>query len=889
MKAYLMDEQEIIRLLKTNPTLGLTAQEVQLRFKEYGYNQLPYKKPPTYVRIFFEQFKNPLIYLLLVAATIIFFVESLQDTLFISLILLLNAFVGTYQEGKASNLLASLRHYIKTQVSVMRDGKLHIISSEEIVPGDMVILQEGDLIPANGRIIYAKNFRVNESAITGESVPVEKISEVLVDTHQAAELPIFEQKNMVFAGSYVAQGTAHIIVTATGKNTLMGHMQSLAESIEVDMPLKIEIDRIAYHLIWYVIGMCAALFLIGFAWGKNIQELLSLIAALFICVVPEGLPVIFTLVLAMGVSRMAQNNVLVKRLQAVEGLGQVDILAIDKTGTLTKNEMRVQKIFVDNRVMNVGGTRPDNVHTIVSIAALMSSALVEKFYDTIQIKGDPTEGALTLFANACGISKKAIMQDTTIIEEYPFDFEEKIKVTSLLGSAFLNNSLGDEKLYLIITGAPEIVLNYCTYYQMGTNVELLDSNQRKAIDNALDQFLQEGLRVIAAAYCMIDNEKEFFAKLKHDKNYLYELIHTSDQIVFVGLYGLGDTIRAEVVNVVTDARAQGLQIIMITGDHELTARRIGKESGILQNHDRSIIGAELAHHQEQKYDHNVTVYARVTPEQKLSIIDQLHKAGYIVAMTGDGVNDAISLAAADVGIAMGIIGTEVTKEAADIILLDDQLATIINGIAEGRHIFSLLRRVILYFFSTNLAEILVVLIAIVLNLQMPFVAIQILWINFITDGLLALALAMEPLEHHLIAKRSEHLVDKEMIGRMFILVAPMALGTLIVFLGYLPIGLEKARTMALMTLVFFQLWNAWNCRSLEKSIFKSGLVINWYLFGASCVVIVLQLMLVQVTPLQKLFHTVNITSYDWIIIIMMSSTIIWIEEARKWFSGPTIK
>ena len=874
MEFFKASPDAIEKHFETNLTQGLTKQEAQKRFKDVGPNRVPYKAPDSYIKIFFQQFKSPLIYVLLAAAAIIYFVDSKTDALFISFVLLLNAFVGTYQEGKSGNILSSLQKFLRTYCVVVRDGEREIVSSENIVPGDLVVLDEGDQVPADCRVIESTNLHVNQASMTGEAQPVQKNADAL---EAAGDVQTFEQHNMLFSGSFVTQGTAHAVVVATGISTQTGKLHKMVEEIDTSIPLKVEIEKIAYVVLWIVLAICAALFVIGFYTGRPVKELLTILTALFICVVPEGLPVIFTLVLAMGVGRMAQKMVLVKRLQAVEGLGQVDVTLLDKTGTLTRGEVGVQKIFIDLHTHAVLEVEKTHEHTSLSLlahtAAIMSGAQVETTTAQgrvvpVHAKGDQTEVALTTFARQFKVEKPELLKGFNYFKEQPFDYESKLKVAYIKTQSFAGIPLPSDATLMLVTGAPEVVWERCTEVFGDGAAHKITPDNAHTITTALHDMLGDGMRVVAAAYRIVQGEGDV------------------SSLTFTGMYGLSDTLREGVRKVVEHARESGLHIAMLTGDHEETAKSIAKQCGIFTAGDSVLSGEKLQAMLEQGGipGTETTVFARVTPENKLAIVQRYRAAGHIVAMTGDGVNDAASIAAADIGIAMGRIGTEVAKEAADVIILDDRFESIIEALEEGRHIFYTLKRVILYFFSTNMAEILVILFAITLGFALPLNAIQILFINLVTDGFLNMSLALEPKEQEVLGqpnRRGERIIDGAMLGSMMFMAVPMALGCLYLFVFYYDTGLLKARTMALISMSLFQLFNAWNCRSSRLSVFSMSLFSNKALVLASVLVFLFQFAIVYIPPLQSLFRTQALNATDWLSAIAISSSIVLLEELRK--------
>lgn len=869
MAWYQKSAEEIVAFFKSNHDRGLSRDQERALRAHYGLNELPEAHEESLIITFLKQFYNPLIAILLLSAALIFFLGEQRDAFIISGVLLFNAAVGTIQEGRARSILRRLRHYIQARCVVVRDGAKVLIDSADLVPGDIVILTEGEKIPADGYLLEAEGAAVDESLLTGESTLVAKKVGVLVGTH-----PLFELHNMLFMGTYLVRGAARMIVTATGSQTEVGRLHTAAEEEESDTPLKQELDRLSGAILIGTLLLCAALFGIGFIQGRSITDLLVTLTALFICVIPEGLPVVFTIVLVSGAYRMARHKVLVKRLQAVEGLGRTDVIILDKTGTLTRNEMVVERAIIDSHAYATRGEgySPDGAlcdaygvlvspvpEHVTVIAAVVEKLCVAKIvfdpkrgrYD---VHGDPTEGALLAFAARIPHSPERITEQ----HMEPFDADERF---SLLYADFN----GVRRGYLL--GAPESVCRAATGWQ-----------------DQVAELLATQSRVVVLAEATFDSSDEPWTKPV-----------AYDRFTPVAFFALADAVRPEVAPMVAQARDAGLGIVMATGDHKETAERVARATGILTaSNNRVIEGTQLASLSDAEV-RSVAVFARVTPEDKLAIIKAYTNDGKLVAMTGDGSNDVPSIAAASLGIAMGVRGTDIAQEAADIVLLDDSFATIIYAIEEGRHIFYTLRRVVLYFFATNLGEIFVVLFSLILWLPLPIGAAQILWLNLVTDGFLDIALSMEPREDGLLKRdwlvRAQRggLFDRALIAKIVFMALPMGIGSILLFMWYLPMGIEKARTITLVSMAMFQWYNAWNCRSETESLWSRGIFSNRWLTLATTGVLMLQIAVVYFYPLQVLFKTVPLTAIDWCIVFACASTIVVLEEVRKaivrrWYS-----
>ncbi len=883
MRLYQKTREQVEKEFKTNITTGLTNNEVKKRLKKCGLNTLPDVERETWLAIFIRQFQSPLIYILLFAAAIIFFVgEDKIDAFVISGVLIFNAIIGTIQEGRTRNILESLKQFIQADTIVIRDGKKELVQDIDLVPGDIILIQEGQRVPADARIVESNNIRVDEAVLTGESLAVRKIEDPLEDV---VELP--ERRNMLFKGTYVLSGSGRAIVVATGLQTRIGKIHTTIEEISTEIPLAKEIERLSYWILIFIFVLCVFLFVIGFLTGRPLQELLIMLTALFICVVPEGLPVVLTLVLVSGVYRMARHNVLVKNMQAVEALGRADVIVTDKTGTLTRNEMMITKVIANGNVYQVTGsgyhTEGDffldgkevdpktdtTLEAMGTAAALLNSTEITYLpeQNLFDIKGSPTEAAMYVLAQKMGYTTEKLEQKYEKIYEIPFDSRLQYH------AGFFKK---DGKGYVFVTGSPEVVENRST-------------TPHPKAQELLTQLLADGLRMVAVAHKEFDI-KDIPDNASEDKKVEFFKNLVDRSLKFLGFFAMQDAIRPEVRDIIRQARDAGIYVVMATGDHQKTAVYIAKEVGIYNLGDGAIDGSELNAMSDEELERRLdstTVFSRVSPDHKLRIIRAFHKKGNIVAMTGDGINDAPSLVAADLGIAMGNIGTEVAKQAADIILLNDSFVNIIHAVEQGRHIFYTLQRVILYFFATNMGEILIVLFALILNLPLPITAVQILWLNLVTDGFLDIALSMEPQEPGLLSpewlKQKPQLVDASTLFKMMFMSIPMALGGLWVFWHYYTINLAYARTMTLITLAMFQWFNAWNCRSMTRSIFQLGLFTNKWLILATAFVLGLQFFILNVPFMQHIFKTVPLSLHDWLVIFAVSSPILLLEELRKFF------
>lgn len=886
IKPYALSPEALAAEYKTSLTEGLSYQEAEARLRKYGPNSLPEVQTVSWFQLFLSQFTSPLVYILAISALVVFFLGDSLDAAIIGSVLIFNALLGTIQEGRAATLLSSLKKFISPTCTVLREGKKYIIPTKDLVPGDVIVVQEGERVPADARIISSSDLMVDESMLTGESNPVEKRAEVLEEPRA-----LYEQTNMLFSGTYVLTGNTYVLVVATGINTTLGKLQKSIEHVDTRTPLRRQIERLSQLLLVGLLLLCSILFTIGISMGRNIFEVLLLLVALSVSVIPEGLPIVVTLVLAAGAYRMAQKHVLVKRLQAVEGLGRAQILVVDKTGTLTRNEMMVLKVYAGGHVYNVTGmgyfeegavlyngtpmaetAEHSDLLLARDAAAMLSNAEIQYDPQTqlFKIKGDPVEAGMDIFARKLGGYKNELYKTYELLYEIPFDTTLRLHV-----AAYRRYPLGDgERIFVFVSGAPEAVI------QASNNVP----------DRVLDElnaFLDQGLRVIGLAYKEIvphEIESVYTAQESFREFFLKKL---KGSLEFLALLGIQDAIRPDVKDMVSVARKLGLEVIMATGDHAKTALFVAREIGLLKPHDEVLTGKEfeqLSDEQLLKNIEQIRVYARFLPHDKMRLIELFHKQNKLVAMTGDGVNDAPSLVAADLGIAMGIKGTEVAQQAADMILLDDSFASIVKAIEEGRHIFYTLRRVILYLFTTNLGEILTISSAFVLVMPFPLLPAQILWLNLVTDGFLDIALGTEKSEHSALRRMQKgSLIDRAMVIKMVYGALIMAIGTLLLFSFYVSYySIEKARTIALVTMAAFQWYNAWNCRSENLSLLTIPLFSNMWLVAATVLVILLQIAAVYTVFLQRILKTVPLNGYDWFICLIVASSIIVLEELRKY-------
>lgn len=877
---YEKDVSHVLAALESHE-VGISADEVTARLEKYGRNALLEAREETYIEMFFSQFKSPLIYLLIAACVTVYLLGETVDAVIILIVLLFNSVVGTIQEGRAQRTLSALKHFTETKATVMRAGEEHVIPDTDLVPGDILVLREGDKIAADARIISGHTLQIDEAVLTGESEAVYKNEEA--GTKKLGT--ITEASNLLFKGTHVVSGNGRAVIFATGAMTQIGKLAGAIAHMDTEIPLKRSIRHLSYGVVVFVFVLSLFLFGLGTAMGESPRVMFATVVSLAVSVIPEGLPVVLTLVLATGVWRMSKRKALVKKMQAVEALGQATVIAVDKTGTITKNELVVRRLYVAGTTYDIEGVgyattgairegseiiEPVNHPELMraaTIAAFCANADVvkEEGVDEWRVLGDPTEAALGIFAEKAGIHKATLELESPQLAEIPFDYKTKYHAT-------LHKN--QDKNIMTVVGAPEEVLALAhTYISKEGHKEELTEAVREEILKQVNKFSEAGLRVIA------------FATVTTDK----DTITTSDvhHAEFLGLFGLQDALRSEVQGAVRVAHEAGIRVAMITGDYPRTAMALAAEAGIYKKGDGVVTGKDIEDLEPSKLAKllaKVSVFARVTPEHKMKIIEAYRLRGDVVAMTGDGVNDAPSLVAADLGIAMGVRGTEVAKEAADIVLMDDNFSTITAAIEEGRGIYITIKKVILYLFSTSLGEVGTIAGSIILGLHLPILPAQIIWLNFVTDGFLDVSLAMEPQEKDLLKRKPikrQFIIDRLMGSRMVLMASVMTVGALIVAVMYQDAEPVKRYTMVLTLLAVFQWFNAWNCRSATESLFSMNPFSNKFLIGATGIVIGLQLLAVYAPIVQRFLTTTPLTLQEWIFILGVAWTIVVAEEIRK--------
>jgi Ca2+-transporting ATPase len=894
---YKLDADSVNQRLDTDAQTGLTAEEAKRRLEEHGLNELVERGSKSPWLILWDQLREVMVIILMVAALVSLVLKEYNDVIVIMAIVVLNAILGFTQEYRAEQAIAALKKLAVPTVKVRRDGGIEEISSRELVPGDIVLLEAGGLVSADGRLVECVNLQVQEAALTGESEPVEKALPAIT----ADNLPLGDRSNMVFMGTVVSYGRGVAVITETGMDTELGNIADLLQEVEREQtPLQRRLGQLGTTLAWAAIGIIAVVVVLGLIRGEELKELFLIGISMAVAAVPEGLPAVVAITLALGSQRMLKRKSLIRKLPAVETLGSVTVICSDKTGTLTENRMTVTVLDVAGRTQEIEALEdragviynaeldaalPPQERTLsllVKAGALCNDAVLQTSADgTERVIGDPTEGALIVAAAKLGHAKVGLDERWPRVGEIPFTSERKRMTTVHQVNVHRDQSDApwrDSPYVAFSKGAVDGLLEVCDQVWTGDEILALNEEMSERISAANARLAQQGQRILGVAFAPLNQP----VTVKDE-------VELEAHKIFIGLVGMIDPPRAEVKNAVLTARTAGIRPIMITGDHPLTAQHIAKNLTITEN-DRNLTGVDLAQMSladlESAVD-TVSVYARVSPEHKLNIVEALQDKGEIVAMTGDGVNDAPALKKADIGVAMGITGTDVSKEAADMILLDDNFATIVAAVEEGRVIFDNIRKFIKYTLSSNTGELIVMLVGPFLGMPLPLVALQILWINLVTDGLPGLALAIEPAERG-IMKRSPFHPKESIFSRGMgqqILWIGLLMGITSLGVGYVywlkdPTG--PWQTMIFTTLTLAQMGNALAIRSNEDSLFAIGLFSNNLMVIAVLITFALQMALIYTPFLQEFFSTVALAREDLLVSMVASSIVFATVEIAKW-------
>ena len=858
---YLQTKDEVLKEFKTS-TDGLSTGQAKENLAKYGKNALVEGKKKTAFQVFLEQFKDLMVIILIIAAVISAFTGDLESTLVIIAVLILNAILGTVQHVKAEKSLESLKSLSSPSAKVLRNGEKIEIDSKDVVPGDIMLLEAGDMVTADGRILDNYSLQVNESSLTGESTNIDK-----ADVDFDHEIPLGDRLNMVYSSSLVTYGRANVLVTGTGMNTEIGKIASLMnETKERRTPLQVSLDKFSSKLATAILIICAIVLGLQIWRGQPIMDALLFAVALAVAAIPEALSSIVTIVQAMGTQKMAKENAIIKHLAAVESLGSVSVICSDKTGTLTQNKMTVEDIYIGGKVLKPEQLDLGNqLHRYLLYDAVLNNDSSLKDGKSI---GDPTESALLemyrkvpgidLGNNQLGLSESDLRGLLTRQQEVPFDSDRKLMSTKHLIHTVPT---------IFVKGAIDVLLDRCDNIRIGDEVRPITDEDRKKILAQNEHFSENGLRVLTFAYK--EKDEDLTPETEHG-------------FTFIGLVSEMDPPREESVEAVARAKKAGIRTVMITGDHKVTAVAIAKKIGIFNDGDIAVTGLELDKMSDEELEQKIekiSVYARVSPENKIRIVNAWQKKDKIVSMTGDGVNDAPALKKADIGVAMGITGTEVSKDAASMILADDNFATIIKAVANGRTVFENIKNAIMYLLSGNLSAIITVLFASIGGFSVPFIAVQLLFINLVTDSLPALAIGMEPGAPDILDGKPRDpkvgILDKSLVTKVTLQGIIISVGVIAAFMIGRQTSAAVACTMAFSTLTFARLLHGFNCRS-QHSIFKVGFKNNWYSLAAFAVGTLLLALILFVPGLHSLFAVTSLTNTQllWIIGLALMPTII---------------
>lgn len=872
--------ENVLTHFNTNETTGLTTDQVKKLQEKYGLNKLAGKKRKTKLQIFISQLNDILIYILIVAAILSVVVgKEFSDAIIIGIVILINATVGMIQEAKAEQALDALKQMSTPKAIVKRNGELVEIPSEEVVPGDIVIIDAGRFIPCDIRLIDSANLKVEESALTGESVPVDKDAALVIEDEKVS---LGDKKNMLFMSTLATYGRGTGVAVATGMGTEIGKIAKMLDDGENELtPLQKKLEELGKVLGIMAIGICVVMFIVGILQGRQITDMFMISISLAVAAIPEGLAAIVTIVLALGVQRMIKKNAIIRKLPSVETLGSVNIICSDKTGTLTQNKMTVVKYYVNNELKSAENL---NINNAGEKLLLDNIVLCNDATSTEKSKtGDPTEIALLDLGNMHKVYKEDLDKAHIRVNEVPFDSDRKLMTT-------VNKY--EDTYYVMTKGATDNLLTLCNFAYINDEIVPLTEEIKDKFMNAATEMSNSALRVLGSAYKTVktaDGDIDIF----------------ENNLIFIGLVGMIDPPRLEVKDSITTCKNSGITTVMITGDHKNTAFAIAKELSIANDINQVISGPDLDEMSDEELSANcdhLRVFARVSPEHKVRIVKAFKSKGNIVSMTGDGVNDAPSLKAADIGVAMGITGTDVAKGASDMVLTDDNFSTIVSAIEEGRNIFSNIKKAVVFLISCNAGEIVTLFFGILFGWAAPLNATHILWVNLITDSFPALALGVDPGDPDVMKNKPRNPKDSLFKGSIFTLVFNGVLIGVLTLIGFIygvmkygavgvtltnvvnnPEALMHAQTIAFVVLSGTQLVHALNMRSTTKSIFKIGLFSNMYLIGAILLGFILQLAVMYIPPIATMFNVIPLTLGDWGIVLSLIIIPLAVNELRKLF------
>ena len=860
---------------------GLTAAEAGNRLSKYGQNQLSGKKPVSPITVFFRQFLSPLIYVLIAAVIIKAVVGGFLDAGVILAALLLMATIGFIQETRAEKAMEALLRLAAPKAKVRRDGKVLTCPAKEIVPGDVILLEAGDKVPADARLIEISNLKVNEAPLTGESMPVDKHTDLL-----DANIAVSDRKNLVFMGTSVTYGRATAIVTSTGMSTEIGKIASAIQGVKVDKtPLQKSVSKLSRSILVLILGACALLVVAGILEGLPALDVVLLAVAAAVSAIPEGLPATVTVTLALGMRAMAQRNAIVRRLVAVETLGAATVICSDKTGTLTLNQMTARRIHVDGNWVEVTGegyktegqflrdgqtVKLEDVNSLsllLQIGAICNDALLTKETVCCDIIGDPTEGALVVAAAKAGLNKEKLDLTYPRLDEIPFQSEKQYMATL---------HTRDSARVAYVKGSPERLLSFSHRMIRNNQIVALTEEDIQSLNRAIEDMAKDAMRVLAFAYAEYPHQH---LELSEDD--------IKGNLIFVGLVGMADPPREEAKEAVKLCKQAGIKVVMATGDNKVTAESVARQLNLPPG--KSITGLELQQMTDDELSRQIqdfSVFARIEPLHKLRIVNAFKSRGHTVAMTGDGVNDAPALKSANIGVAMGITGTDVAKEASDMVLTDDNFASVVSAVEEGRAIFNRLRNVTLFLLTTGFGELLALILCVSLLGLAPLLPLQIIWINLVTGVIMAIPLGLEPKTGEELKQPPRHpkvgLVYHGLLLRLGFLALMLSIGVFLVFnWAQSRFSLEEARTIAFCSVVVFEWLVAFNARSDEITIFRLGVFHNLWLSRAVILAIILQMAVVYLPPLQIAFKTVPLGVKEWAIAIVPGVSIFFLETVRK--------
>ena len=883
--------EDVAKFFETDMIKGLSSEQVEEKRSVYGTNEIVSKNKKSIAKMILEQFQDFMIIILIIAAVISGIVgqsngEGFTDSIIILVIVILNAVIGVIQELKAQKSLESLKNLSAPHSKVIRDGKLQDLESKYLVPGDIVVLETGDYVPADLRLIEAVNLKTQEAALTGESLPVEKTTEKI----DKEDIGIGDRLNQAFSSSLVTYGRGKGIVVSIGMQTEVGKIATMLDSVDdSETPLSRRLEALGKTLGIAALVICLVIFAVGsFVHGREIFEMFMTAVSLAVAAIPEGLPAISTIVLSIGVQRMVKRNAIIRTLPSVETLGSATVICSDKTGTLTQNKMTVEKIFYNNEIFGVEEKKynvDDHLRLLMNSMILCNDTKVTKDGEEFKLAGDPTETALVDLGIKLNMLKTTMDDENPRVEEIPFDSERKLMST-------VNNT--NQGLFVYTKGGVDEILSKCSKIYLDNQEMALSAENINYIKQVNEEMAKGALRVLAMAYKRVDKVPT------HD-----EMNNLESELVYIGMVGMIDPARPEAKEAVEKCKTAGIKPVMITGDHKVTAMAIAKDIGILENESEAITGSELEKMPQEELEKNVknySVYARVSPEHKVRIVKAWQSQGEVVAMTGDGVNDAPALKTADIGAAMGIVGTDVAKEAADVVLTDDNFATIVSAVEEGRRIYDNILKAVQYLLSSNIGEIIVLFVATMFGwLAEPLLPIHILWINLVTDSLPALALSVDPAEKDIMkrkARKDKNIFSKGMTFRVIYQGIMVGVLTLLAFcIGCRfdfaslanPEVAMTAQTMAFAVLAMSELVHAYNVRSNKESIFKIKLKTNMVLVLATLVSLLLMVVVLGVPVLQGMFEVTELSITNWVWVILLSLAPLTIVEILKLFKINTLK